>query len=296
MDIRPLDWQAYFQRAELALLNSTVDVAAAAADFDRARFVEPVLGTVSYEEGVLWLPHDVDHTLAAWRETLSRELEDVDFTFSRMIAQADGSAALSSGLARLSEADLRYRTLYLSMAQGDQLMDELQIELADDPSLSKFTLQQRTQIVTNWIKHGNLLKAEAFVDEYADALIDSWWLKALALKDQAKFEEAVRLVREHVELPKLPVVDPEEMVLSRLLRAFAVAPDDVMQGNALLYYYTEQGEFEEALSVVDRMLDTAAPPRSLYYWRAECLFQVEDYIESWFALEIYFEQFEGREL
>jgi hypothetical protein len=294
LQFRPLDWQAYFQRAELALSASDVDVDAASLDFERARFVEPVLGSLSYAEGVLWLPHDVDHTLAAWRETLSRELEDVDLTFARMVDQAEGSSALSSGLARISEANPHHRALYLSLARGDILTDELRLELEEDPSLSKFTLEQRTQIVTNWIEHGNLLLAEAFVDEHADSLINSWWLKALCLKDQAKFEEAVGVVREHVELPKLPVVEEEDMVLSRLVRAYVVASDDVMQGTALLYYYTEQSDFEQALLVVDRMLETVEPPLSLYYWRAECLFQIEDYIESWFALEVYFEHLWGR--
>ncbi|MEC7231239.1 MAG: hypothetical protein VXV91_08595, partial [Verrucomicrobiota bacterium] len=47
----PFDWRAYFQRAELVLSNSG-DQEAAAADFTRARFVEPILGVVSYEEGI----------------------------------------------------------------------------------------------------------------------------------------------------------------------------------------------------------------------------------------------------
>ena len=97
----PFDWRGYFQRAELVLSNSG-DQEAAAADFTRARFVEPIQGVVSYEEGIAWLPINSERAISAWRETLLREMEDMDSTFDRMLEQA-ASREMREKMARLSE-------------------------------------------------------------------------------------------------------------------------------------------------------------------------------------------------
>ena len=71
------------------------------------------------------------------------------------------------------------------------------------------------------------------------------------------------------------------------MREYAVASGDMMKGTALLYVYTQQGAYEKALSIVDRLLYADQTPLHVYYWRAECLYQLEEYIESWYAFEAY---------
>jgi len=282
----PLDWRAYFRRAQLTL-SDTGDRAQAAADFRRARFVEPILGVVSFEEGIVWLPYDPARAISAWRTTLFREMYDMDRIYTRMIQQAEKSPKMLERLARLSEIDPHYRTIFLCSIRKAEFMREIRYELSKDPGLRRFTIEQRTEIVTNWVKRGDLDSAAAFLHEYGQSLLNSWWLNSLLFKDQAKFREAVDQIRENVTAPKIPEVKLDEAVLSRLTREYAVAPKDIMKGTALLSIYTGRRDFEKALLILDRLLEINKPPLYLYYWRGECLYQLEEYIESWYSLETY---------
>jgi tetratricopeptide (TPR) repeat protein len=290
--LRPLDWRAYFQRAQLTLSESG-DRAQTAADFRRARFVEPILGVVSYEEGKVWLPYDPARAVSAWRETLFREVDDMDWFYTRMLRMAKKSPDAQARMARLSSLDPHYRAFFLSSLRGDELMLELRQDLKTDASLSGFNPQQRKRILLTWVTHGNLGEAESFLTAYGDKLPDAWWLWSLLRKNQADFERAVQLVRENVEVPPVPHVKIDDAVFARLTREYAVAPRDIMKGTALLYFYVEQGSFEKALPILDRLLESEKAPLYLYYWRAECLYQVGEYIESWFSFEEYLEKLWG---
>lgn len=286
---RPLDWRAYLQRAQFTLAE-TGNRTDAAADFRRARFVEPVLGVVSYEEGKTWLPYDAARAVAAWRVTLFREVEDLDRLYYRMLRLARKSPEAEERMARLSEIDPYFRAFFLRSLKGVELMREIRLELAKDPSLSRFTTEQRTGIVRTWIKRGDLDSAETFIAEYGDSLEHSWWLLSLLRKDQADFEIAVDLIRKNVKVPSVPEVSLDQAVLARLTREYAVAPKDIMKGTALLDFYVQRQEYDKALPILDRLLESHKPPLYLYYWRAECLFQIQEYIESWYTFEKYLEK------
>ncbi|MFT5837236.1 MAG: tetratricopeptide (TPR) repeat protein [Candidatus Azotimanducaceae bacterium] len=287
--LRPLDWQAYFQRAQLTLSDSG-NQADAAADFTRARFVEPILGIVSYEEGKIWLPYDPARAVSAWRQTLLREMESKDGVYQKMLQLARKHPEVQEGMARLSEVDPYYRVYFLCFLQGDELMGEIRRELSKDPSLSRFSVEQRTAIVRAWLKSGNLDEAEVFLTEYSESLENSWWLFSLLRKGQADFEAALEVLRENVEVPKMPDVRLDEAIITRLTREYVVAPKDIMKGTSLLYIYVQKNEYERALPILDRLLESHKPPLYLYYWRAECLYQVEEYFESWYAFETYLEK------
>lgn len=284
--IHPLDWRAYSQRAQLTLAESG-NRTEAAADFRRARFVEPILGVVSYEEGKVWLPLDAARAVSAWRDTLYRETDSMDWYYRRMLDLANRSPDAMERMARLSENDPHYRAFFLCYLKEDTMMRELGSELAKDPSLRRFSRAQRTAIVENWILRGDLESAADFLWEHGDSLENTWWLWSLLHKGEADFEEAVNAIRGHIEVPEIPEVRLDQAVLARLMRAYAVAPTDIMKGIALLYIYVEREEYAKALPILDQLLESHKPPLYLYYWRAECLFRVEEYIESWYAFESY---------
>ena len=83
----------------------------------RARFVEPILGVVSYKEGIAWLPINSGRVISAWRETLLREMENMDSTFDRMLEQAV-SHEMREKMARLSEINPHYRTTVYKFPEG----------------------------------------------------------------------------------------------------------------------------------------------------------------------------------
>ena len=55
LDWTPLKWQAYFSRA-LAKVGAKRPPADALDDFQRARFLEPNVYEVPFQEGIAWLP------------------------------------------------------------------------------------------------------------------------------------------------------------------------------------------------------------------------------------------------
>jgi tetratricopeptide (TPR) repeat protein len=286
--LHPFDWRGYFQRAEL-ILSDTGDQEEAAANFTRALFVEPVLGVVSYEEGVVWLPINPARVISAWRETLLREMEDMDFTFDRMLEQTT-SLEMREQMARLSEINPHYRARFLSSLKGEALISEISYELAKDPKLSGFDRAQRSRIVENWIENGDLNSADVFLSEYGESLNNSWWLRSSLLQNQADFKEASDQIRNNIDVPEFPEVQMDEAAFARLLREYAVAPDDVVKGAALIYFYFEKDDYEKALPIFDRLLETEQPPPDLYYWHAECLYRLQDYIGSWLTFEKYLEK------
>ena len=285
--LSPFDWRGYFQRAEL-ILSGGGDQEEAAADFNRARFVEPTLGEVSYEEGILWLPINPTRASSVWRETFLREMEDMDFTFDRMLEQAV-SLEMREKMARLSEINPHFRARFLSSLQEEPLISEISYELSKDPLLSGFDQGQRSRIVENWIKNGDLSSANAFLSEYEESLMNSWWLRSLSLYKQANLKEAVDLIRKNIDMPSLPEMQKKEASSKRVIRELAGVSDDTERGIALIYIYLEQGDYGKALPIIERLLDGEAPPLNLYYWRGECLYRFQEYSESWYAFEDYLE-------
>jgi tetratricopeptide (TPR) repeat protein len=283
----PLDWRGYFQRAEL-ILSNTEDQEAATADFTRARFVEPILGDVSYEEGIVWLPINATRAISAWRETFLREMEDMDSVFDRMLEQAV-SQEMREKMARLSEINPHFRARFLSCLKGEALISEISYELSEDPFLSDFDRGQRSRIVENWIKNGDLSSANVFLSEYGESLNNTWWLRSSLLQRQGNLQEAIDLIRKNIDPPSLPKIQKNEAAFIRLLREHAAAPNDAEKGIALIYIYVAQRDYGKALPIIDRLLEGDSSTLNLYYWRGECLYLLHEYVESWDAFGDYLE-------
>jgi tetratricopeptide (TPR) repeat protein len=248
---------------------------------------------VSSEEGRAWLPYDPARVVSAWRETLLREIEDKDLTYSWMLQQASESSELQQHMALLSDVDPYYRAFFLRSLRGRKLQQEMAREFSKDPSLKGFNVDQRTGIVENWIRHGDLDSAEVFLQTHGESLTNTWWLWSLLLKDQAQFQPAIDQIREHVIAPSIPAAKIEDASIARLSREYAVDSLNVRKGTVLISIYLSGQQYEQALSVLDRLLEGPKPPLYLYYWRSECLYQLQDYIESWYSFEKYLEKLWG---
>lgn len=288
--LKPLDWRAYSQRAELQLLGSDA-VAKAAADFKRARFAEPSHGDVAVEEGFAWIPYDAERAISAWRELLSRELDNREDTFQRIVIAASEHPELRDALALLSQRDPSFRVSFLEFQSGDYMMQELQRDLEKDARLEQFTRQQRTAILKRWIEHGDRQAAEVFLQANEPSLNRPWWLWSLLLKEQAEFEEAVAVIRSAITPPALPKAAEKEVALNRLEREFLVTPGDIMKGTDLIRIYLKKNEFQNIIDLTESMMagEKDVPPY-VSYWNAESYARTQDYIEGWYAYERYLEQ------
>ncbi|HKK18263.1 MAG TPA: O-antigen ligase family protein [Opitutales bacterium] len=288
--LRPFDWRAYFQRATLTLSESGAR-GRAAADFRRARFVEPTLGLVALEEGLAWIPYDSGRAVAAWREVFFRELESREGAYTRMLREADRNPELRQGLARLADLDSRFRVYFLGAQSGEELMEELARDLERDARLAQFTRKQRGVILKNWIEEGDHEAAGEFLQKNESSFNRAWWFWSLLKKEQAEFEEAVNYIRAAITSPTLPEAAEAKVPIERLRREFSVVPGDLIKGTALLRRYIDEGDFEKAREVCQTMIAAQKEvPLYVLYWRAESYYQLQDYIESWYAYEEYLKQ------
>jgi hypothetical protein len=233
------------------------------------------------------LPYDAGKAIAAWELALQRELPDAAAAFAEMVAASRERSDLMSELARLSQTNPAFRVRYLEALEGAALQAELEAELRRDPQLADFSPAQRTRILEVWILEGDLAAAEAFFQAQADTLPRAWWLRARVAKEKADFRQAVLLARAGLDKPELPETTIEDVQMVRVEREFKVDSTDVNKGAYLLRNYLEQEDFPRALAVCEALLADPQAPREFHYWRAECLFHLQDYIECWFSLEAY---------
>ena len=286
IDWQPLNWRGYVQRAQVNLSDRSAR-AEVVQDFERARFVEPNLGITTYQEGELWLPYDVSRTISAWRETLNRDIADKNGVYDSMLRAAQHNVALMERMLELSKLDSNYRSRLILSLEGNAFTRELQHELELDPSLAQFTAAQRTALVEGWINQRGVAAAEAYLQRYEATLNAPWKLWSLVRHKQARFKEAIDFIRNALPVVELPEVVLEQRSLAHLRRGFFASPSNISKGLALLRLYLDAGELQKALLVVDALLGNTEPTIAAYYWRAEVLYQLGDYIESLDAFEAY---------
>ncbi|MEC7273766.1 MAG: O-antigen ligase family protein [Verrucomicrobiota bacterium] len=286
ISLHPMDWRAYSQRARLSLSYSG-NLEEALADFERARFLEPVLGIVGIEEGNAWMPYYPKRAISAWGLALRREIDKPERYFSKMLMMVEKSPDQMDAMAEISRQSPSIRAAFLSYIKGDRLMRELQVELERDPSLSIYNREQRTNIISHWIKWGDKELAAEFITANEQALDNAWWLRSLIYEGVADYLEAVKIIRASMEKPEIPKLNLEEDTIVKLKRECVLSPTDLRKVRPLMYDYIKQGSYDNALTLLERYLEYDQLPFELIYWRAECLYHVEDYVESWLAFEAY---------
>jgi hypothetical protein len=206
------------------------------------------------------------------------------------LRQASQSDALMEGMIEMSQINPDYRARLILYLRGDAFNREIENELRLDASLERFSMSDRTAIVQRWIRFGDLDAVQAYLEEFADALDSPWLLYASPRNSQGRLEEAVEIIRAALPVPAIPEVTVDRSRIDRLKRGFFAGSSDFSKGTALMAYYLEGGEYREALRVLDVSLQQSNPPGYMYYWRAEILYQLEDYSESWYAFEAYLKQ------
>jgi len=286
---QPLDWRLYFQRAQLELADLG-DRKAAAVSFRAARFVEPNFAQVCLEEGFAWVPYDLSRAVAAWRESLFRVSKDRIKNFDKIVRAGLKNPLLLDRLALLSDLEPEYRIHFLTRLESVIFEKELQRELGMNPDLLNYTKEQRSDLLKHWINHADLASAEEFLLRHEAGLNQPWQLWAELRKSQARFKEAVEIVRESLTLPVIPEVQFDESQLAVIERGFAVVPSDLSKGTGLLQYYLQVGDLEKALVVANEMAELEDAPTYALYWKGEVLYRMEDYIESWYAFDTYMDR------
>ncbi|MFP4202722.1 MAG: O-antigen ligase family protein [Opitutales bacterium] len=291
ISVQPLNWEFHSRRAQI-ILEEKGDVEQAMAGFRRARFVEPVLGKAPLREGYALLFHAPKQAISAWREALLRETANKDLVFSKMIRTAGARPDLMERMSGLSGLSQYYRLRFLLSLRGEMLNRELQKQNRNDPGFKAFDEAGRTHLVAAWIKRGDAEAAESFLQEHGASLKYSWWLRSLLKKERARFNEALTFLREKVPAAEIPAAEENAENLTRLRRRFAARSNNMTLVSTLLREYLDREAYEEALEVVETVLENEEPPEFAYYWRAELLYRLNEPVESWYAYETHIKRME----
>jgi tetratricopeptide (TPR) repeat protein len=190
-------------------------------------------------------------------------------------------------MGQISKKSALTRANFISYLKGDKLMRELCAELAEDPGLHIYNREQRTRIISHWIRWGDKEAASDFIGENEELLNNVWWLRSLLYEGRAEYIKAVETIRDSLEAPKKSSVYLDKATIVKLKRECVLSPNDLSKVRPLLDYYITDGSYENALSLLERMLEFDQLPSDLIYWRAQCLYHVEDYVDSWLAFEAY---------
>jgi O-antigen ligase len=276
----PLDWQLYFLRA-LSRIGHREPVAAALADFRRARFLEPNAYQVPYEEGRAWLGWQPALAITAWREALQREGAKEANIFPRMLTDAKNyDAKVHAALREFARHRPALTINYLEDANPAEFAATLRTVLADDPALEDFTPEQKARLFQLWSKHDPLDELLRQVDAHPDWLQYAWPGVARHRAELGEFAQAWQLVRQYAPPPALPELTGDRSI-DDLERAHHANPDDIAVGYALYHAQMKAGKTDDALETARHFTARPDAPNYFHYLEAQAWAEQGNWERAW---------------
>jgi hypothetical protein len=281
----PLRWQLYFLRA-LGKVGARLPVSEAVDDFRRARFLEPNLYEVPFEEGNVWVgANQPVLALTAWREALRRAGSQRPEVYGRMLAVArQSSPRLHQGLEEFGMVHHDLALIYLEHSGGAPFMSALQRFLEHDPTLQTMTSQEKVTLFKHWAERGDAAELARAVETHPDWMAYAWRGLAKYYASQKNFRTAVEVTRRHGEAPLLPPV-AQNSSIDQLRQALHGSPDNYGIGFQLYHAQMEQGLIDEALVTVRHFTELPGAPRYFHFLEAEAWAAKEDWERAWKARE-----------
>lgn len=159
-------------------------------------------------------------------------------------------------------------------------------------SLNQFTVSNRNSqflFLKRLLEVGFFDQYNEYITEHENDITNLAILEAIKQKELANFEQALSTLRSHI-LPERGDIYQLNEEKKYIPRVFLQNYPDVEMGMVLMRKEIREKNYEEALIYVDHILSMNNPPRYAYYWRAELLYRMKDYVDSWFAFMAYLEK------
>jgi O-antigen ligase/tetratricopeptide (TPR) repeat protein len=279
----PLRWQLYFLRA-LGKIGARLPASEAAADFRRARFLEPNLYEVPFEEGNAWVSASQPAlALTAWREALRRAGPQRPEVYGRMLAVArQSSPKVHEGLEEFGMAHHDLAVIFLEHSGGAPFMTALHRFLEHDPRLETFTPEERLTFFKHWAERGDPAELARAVETHPEWMRDAWRGVAKYHASQKDFRKAVEITRRHGGAPVLPPVGSRPSI-DQLRQALHADPDNYGIGFNLYQEQMNQGKIDEALFTVRHFTDLPNCPRYFHFLESEAWAAKKDWERAWNA-------------
>lgn len=281
----PLRWQIYFLRA-LGTVGAGLPVQDAADDFRRARFLEPNVYEVPFQEGNVWIgANQPGLTLTAWREALRRAGPQRADIYRLMLATArQSNPRVAQGLEEFGMVHHDLALIFLEVSGGAPFMTAVQRLLDHDPTLQTMTPQEKVTLFKYWAERGDAAELARAVEAHPDWMAYAWRGLARYQASQKNFRGAMGLVRRYGEAPPLPTPD-QNSSLDQLRQALHASPDNYGTGFQLYREQMKQQQVDEALMTVRHFTDLPGAPRYFHFLESEAWAAKQDWERAWKARE-----------
>lgn len=280
----PLKWQLYFSRA-VGKVGAKQPPGEALDDFRRARFLEPNVYEVPYQEGIVWLAREPAFAITAWREALRRVGMQRLEVYGHMLALASQhSPEVRQGLEEIGMAHHDLALIYLQGAAGEGFMTALHRLLEQDPNLKMFSSEERVKFFSLWAERGDRKELLSAVEAHPDWMKDAWRSVAKDHASRKDFRGAFELVRRFGQAPRLPET-PFGTSIDQLRQAFHASPDNYGAGFQLYQEQLRLGRIDEALLTVRHFTEQPGPPSYFHFLEAEAWAAKENWERAWKAWE-----------
>jgi tetratricopeptide (TPR) repeat protein len=279
----PLRWQLYFLRA-LGEIGARAPVAQAVDDFRRARFLEPNVYEVPFEEGNAWVSAGQPTlALTAWREALRRAGSRRPEVYGRMLAVArPSSPRLHQGLEEFGMVHHDLALIFLEHSGGAPFMAALQRFLDHDATLQTMSADEKVTLFKHWAERGDAAELVRAVAAHPDWMPFAWRGVANYEAAQKNFRAAIEMTQRYGEKPVMPPV-AQNSSIEQLRQALHANPDSYGLGFQLYHEQMQQGLIDEALVTVRHFTDLPGAPRYFHFLEAESWAAKQDWERAWNA-------------
>ena len=284
LDWAPVKWQPYFLRA-IAKVGAKHPPADALADFRRARFLEPNVYEIPYEEGIVWLTSEPNLAITAWREALRRAGPQRSEVYGRMLALAtQHSPQVHQGLGDFGMVNHDLALVFLEHSGGAPFMAALHRFLEHDPTLRTFSTEEKTTFFKHWAERGDAAELVREIETHPEWMPFAWRGVAKYHAQQKDFRKAYEASRRFEEPPALPA-EAQGSSIEQLRQALHASPENYGIGFQLYREQMRAGKIDEALVTVRHFTEQPGCPRYFHFLEAEAWAAKENWERAWKAWE-----------
>jgi tetratricopeptide (TPR) repeat protein len=277
----PLRWQPYFLRA-IGKVGALRPAGEAADDFRRARFLEPNVYEVPFQEGNVWIgANQPGLTLTAWREALRRAGPQRPDIYRLMLATArQSSPPVARGLEEFGMVHHDLALIFLEVSGGAPFMSALQRFLEHDPTLQTMTPQEKLTLFKYWAERGDAAELARAIEAHPDWMAYGWRGLARYQASQKNFRAAIELVHQFGEAPPLPA-PAQNSSIDQLRQALHASPDNYGIGFQLYQEQMKERLVDEALVTVRHFTDLPGAPRYFHFLESEAWAAKQNWERAW---------------
>ena len=284
----PLDWTSYFTRGGARAYLGRYDDAA--ADYQRARLLEPFFAEVPADEARTWLANgQTAEGVHALVEACRREPGRAAEFINRVANVAPQDAAFLQQMGRVARGNPSLLLLpFLEQLRPPQSGDFIAACLQADPDLQQLTAGQKTLFFRAWAQYGDAAGLAAQMKQRPQWQPWGWRWWADACARSGADEEACRIVARFAAPPVVPGPgEGESLARAELEQQAAAAPGDAALALRLYRAQKLAGDLPAALSALRRISAVPGAPAYFFYLQAVTAADAGDWPGSWEAWQEY---------